>query len=299
VSAKSAKEKEKLAEAKEKQKALQAEAKQLMEKLAASEGKVTALSAELETKKKAEERVSAERRAAEAEVEKVSGKAMSLEAKVAAAREAAARAAEEAGVRVAEMEARLAENDKRTKAAIADQAAARLEAQQAVCCGSGRGHHDCLGWPLMTSMRHHDCLGWPLMTSDCAPHQATALEEGTRRSQEVVTRAEKRASVAEAAEHATRIEVKMHQVQCRQSRDDLCEGRGGCMHVLITAPLTLFPTGTRRQSRGGACEGRGGAADFSTSRLPRRAPTCPRGFRAEGRRCAGGGGGGDGGGGGG
>jgi len=285
VSAKSAKEKEKLAEAKEKQKALQAEAKQLMEKLATSEGKVTALSAELETKKKAEERVSAERRAAEAEVEKVSGKAMSLEAKVAAAREAAARAAEEAGVRVAEMEARLAENDKRTKAAIADQAAARLEAQQAVCCGSGRGHHD--------------CLGGPLMTSDCAPHQATALEEGTRRSQEVVTRAEKRASVAEAAEHATRIEVKMHQVQCRQCRDGLCEGRGGCMHVLITAPLTLFPTGTRRQSRGGACEGRGGAADVPTSRLPRRAPTCPRGFRAEGRRCAGGGGGGDGGGGGG
>jgi hypothetical protein len=285
VSAKSAKEKEKLAEAKEKQKAVQAEAKQLMEKLATSEGKVTALSAELETKKKAEERVSAERRAAEAEVEKVSGKAMSLEAKVAAAREAAARAAEEAGVRVAEMEARLAENDKRTKAAIADQAAARLEAQQAVCCGSGRGHHD--------------CLGWPLVTSDCVPHQATALEEGTRRSQEVVTRAEKRASVAEAAEHATRIEVKMHQVQCRQCRDGACEGRGGCMHVLITAPLTLFPTGTRRQSRGGACEGRGGAADFSTSRLPRRAPTCPRGFRAEGRRCAGGGGGGDGGGGGG
>ena len=101
-----------------------------------SSPQVTALSAELEAKKKAEERVSAERRAAEAEVEKVSGKAISLEAKVAAAREAAARAAEEAGVRVAEMEARLAENDKRTKDAIADQAAARLEAKQAVCCSS-------------------------------------------------------------------------------------------------------------------------------------------------------------------
>ena len=41
VSAKSAKEKEKLAEAKEKLKVMQAEAKQVMEKLATSEGKVT------------------------------------------------------------------------------------------------------------------------------------------------------------------------------------------------------------------------------------------------------------------
>ena len=93
------------------------------------------------------------------------------------------------------------------------------------------------------------------MTSDCVPHQATALEEGTRRAQEVVTRAEKRASVAEAAEHATRIEVKMHQVQCRQCRGGACEGRGGRMHVLTTALRPLLPIGTRRQCRDGACEG--------------------------------------------